>query len=146
MRILDVLLGFTLIYVCLVNTTEGCCCRFGNWFASGCNWVGCNCQKLDRGYCRVFFPLNRSFQYDSSDYCYDKKRKRATRGQRLWNTMDSNEDGVVSFEEVLAFANQKMQGNVDPQHMKDWAKQQWELMDKNQDGSVSHQEIQTYLG
>ena len=60
--------------------------------------------------------------------------------------MDSNEDGVVLFEEVLAFANQKMQGNVDPQHMKDWAQQQWELMDKNQDGSVSHQEIQTYLG
>ena len=86
------------------------------------------------------------FSHDLNDYCYHKKRKRATRGHELESAMDSNFDGIITFEEVLAFVNKNMTKNVDSRNVKDWAQQQWELMDKNQDGSVTHQEIQTYLG
>ena len=97
-----------------------------------------------------FLPLQLFWYHigesDSNDYCNAKKRKRATRGQELENAMDSNFDGIITFEEVLAFMNKNMKKNVDSLHMKDWAQQQWERMDKNQDGSVTHQEMQTYLG
>ena len=58
--------------------------------------------------------------------------------------MDSNQDGIIVFEEALAFTNITKMENGNSEF--DWATRQWTLMDKNQDGYVTPNEMQIYLG
>merc|ERR1712080_201609 len=162
------------IYVWIsFHTAEGCCCLKKNTGASDCNFFGCNCEELHKGYCirckgnRVMDGTFWSHSgncwafADYDDYCPDKRKKRSIskvehtykevfpdyESINVWeefSTMDSNQDGVVLFEEALAFKNITKMENGNPDF--DWAKRQWALMDNNQDGYVTPKEMQTYIG
>ena len=153
MRSLVTLLVLSSLYICIsLHNAEGCCCNAWNHGESDCNFFGCNCEKLHNGYCRSCqkrWGKDRKGSYcypvpDYNDYCADKKRKREINEWDDFSSMDSNQDGIIVFEEALAFTNIAKMENVNS-HL-DWATRQWTLMDKNQDGYVTPNEMQIYLG
>ena len=143
------LLVFASLYICIsLPNAEGCCCELWNQSGSDCNIFGCNCENLYKGYCQdlVRSGSHSGYTYfpDLNDYCADKKRKREINEWDDFSSMDSNQDGIIVFEEALAFTNIAKMENVNS-HL-DWATRQWTLMDKNQDGYVTPNEMQIYLG
>ena len=154
MRSIVTFLAFTSIYVCIsLHNAEGCCCEAQNARRSDCNFWGCNCENLRNGYCLKCGRwemggrgssrcLRVAPDYD--DYCPDKRRKREINEWEGFSTMDLNQDGIILFEEALAFENITKMENGNPDF--DWTKRQWALMDNNQDGYVTPKEVQMYLG
>jgi len=167
MRSLLILLAFTSIYVWLGNhNAEGCCCELANAACSDCNFFGCNCEALIRGYCRR--PQTSGWfgggcSKDPDDYCPDKRKRSTSEFKKIYkkispdyeridawdkfSSLDLNHDGTISFEETLAFKNITESGNRNQieTNVFAWAKKQWGLMDNNQDGTVTPHELQTYL-